>query len=106
MATTPFEAAGALTGSLATLYTVPTNRYAIIKAMTVANDSGGALSLIVEVKATSGGTQRRLIPARTVNDKATDLCAEVINHVIEQGGIIQASGNGLVFQVSGVLVNV
>ena len=106
MSTTPFEASGALGASLSTLYTVPSNRIAIVKAMTVANSTGGALSLVVEVKPTSGGTQRRLVPARTIADLQTDLVPELGNCVIESAGLIQASGNGLVYHLSGILVNV
>lgn len=97
-------AQGILTGSLATLYTVPTNRKFLVKALTFSNHSGGALTLIVECTQNSG-TQRRYIE-RTLDDNEPDLAAELINHVLAPADIIQASGNGITFLLSGVLANV
>lgn len=95
---------GILSGALATLYTCPTNRKFVIKAATFSNHSGGALTLIVEVTATSGGTQRRYIES-TVGDNDSSLALELINQVLEAGGVIQASGNGITYLLSGVEVN-
>jgi hypothetical protein len=96
-------AAGILTGSLATIYTVPTNRKFIVKALTFANHSGGALTLIAEATQNSG-TQRRYIE-RTVDDNESDLAAELINQVLAAADVIQASGDGITFILSGILVN-
>ena len=102
MPNTIVSTTGALTGSLATIYTVPANLKFVIKALTIANDTGGALNLTVDITTTSGGTARTIIPPRNINDKATDLCVEVVNHMLETGGIIEASGNGLEYILTGV----
>jgi hypothetical protein len=104
MSTTPVAAGqGLLTASLATLYTVPTNRKFILKAATFANHTGGALTLIVECTQ-SGGMQRRYIE-RTVDDNASDLAVEFINQVFAAGDVIQASGLNMTYLLSGILLN-
>ena len=105
MANTVIAAAqGVLTGSLVTLFTVPTNRKFAVKALSFCGQLGSAVTLIVEIKQTSGGTQRRYIE-RTLNDNATDLAAETVNQVIDTGGLIQASGDGATYILSGILVD-
>lgn len=104
MATTITAAAqGILTGTLATIYTVPVNRTFVVHALTFSNHSGGALTLIVELTQASGGTQRRYIE-RVLSDNETDLSPELINQAFSQSGTIQASGDGITFLLSGILV--
>lgn len=95
---------GLLTASLSTLYTVPSNRKFLIKSLTFGNFSGGALTLTVEALQSSTGTQRRYIE-RTVNDNDSDLAPELINQALAAGGLIQASGSGLTYLLTGILVN-
>ena len=104
MNTITAAAQGVLTASLTTLYTVPTNRKFVVKALTFGNFTGGALTLIVEAVQASGNTQRRYIEL-TVNDNETNLAPELINQVIDAAGIIQASGDGITFLLSGILSN-
>lgn len=103
--TVTHASAGILTGVFTNLYTVPANRKFVIKAFTVTNNTVGALTLDVRVTFTSGGVARTMVPGRSVSDGATDLVPEVINHVIDAGGIIEGQGGGLEFAISGVLVN-
>lgn len=102
--TTTIEPAaqGVLTGTLATLYTVPTNRIFVVKGLTFFNPTGAAVTLVVEAIQSSGGTQRRYIEV-SVTQQATHLSPEIVNHVLGAGGIIQASGDQLTFLLSGVL---
>lgn len=95
-----------LTASMTTIGSaVPTGRKLVVKAFTVANDTGGVVSLKIQVTFTSGGTPRVMVPDRNVADNDTDLIPELINHVIDPGGIIEAQGLNLTVAVSGVLVN-
>lgn len=103
--TVTHAAAGALTASFATLYTVPTNRKFVVKAFTVSNNTAGALTLDIRVTFTSGGTARVMVPGRSVSNGSTDLVPEMINQVIDAAGIIEGQGNGMEFAISGVLVN-
>jgi len=95
---------GLLTASLVTLYTVPVNRKFVFRAAIFANFTGGALTLIVELLDGTGGTQRRYIEI-TVNDNNANLAPEVINHVLNAGGVIQASGLNMTYLLSGIEVN-
>ena len=104
MTTLEPAAQGLLTASLATLYTVPAGRKFLIKSLVFGNFTGGALTLIVEALQITGGTQRRYIEV-TVNDNETNLAPELINQALAAGGVIQASGDGMTFLLTGVLVN-
>ena len=105
MNTVAHAAAGVLTGSFTTLYTVPTNKKLLIKAFTVANDTGAGVTLKSQVTFTSGGTARVMVPDRTVGDNATDLVPELINQVVDDGGIIEAQGLNLTYAIAGVLID-
>lgn len=94
--------AGVLTGSLATVYTVPDNTTAIIKSAVLTNATGGAVNCNVWINPRSGGTDRQVIDTRAVGDTKSDLCAEIINQVIEAGGLLRADGLDVTFVVSGV----
>ena len=96
-------AQGILTASLTTIYTVPTNRRFLVRALTFANHSGGALTLTVECTQ-NGATQRRYIET-TVADNESNLAPELVNQVLAAADVIQASGNGITFLLSGVLIN-
>lgn len=96
-------AQGALTGSLATIYTVPAGRKFVIKALTFGNFTGGVVTLTVEA-VQNGSTQRRYIEA-SVNDNDTNLAPELINQVLAAADVIQASGLDMTYLLSGVLVN-
>jgi hypothetical protein len=97
-------AQGILTGSLVTLYTVPANSLFVVKALTFSNHSGIAATLIVECTQ-NVATQRRYIE-RSLNDNVADLAPELINQVFAATDIIQASGDGITYLLSGVLVSV
>ena len=105
MNTVQHAANGVLTASFTTLYTVPTGRKFVLKAFNVANDTGGVVTLKAQVTFTSGGTARVMVPERTIADNDTDLVPELINQVVDAGGIIEAQGLDLTFAISGVLVN-
>ncbi|MDX1557111.1 MAG: hypothetical protein R3212_13860 [Xanthomonadales bacterium] len=84
---------------------MPANRKFVVKAFTVTNDTGGAVTLKIRTTFTSGGTARIMAPDRTVNDNDTDLVPEMVNQVVDAGGIIEGQGNGMEYAISGVLVN-
>ena len=106
MATVLIHAAsGTLTGAFTTIYTVPDNRKFVCKAFNIANDTAGAITLDVRVTFASGGTAITIVPARNVANGDTDLVPEMINQILEAGGIIEGQGNGLEFAISGVLDN-
>jgi len=93
---------GALTASLVTQYTAPANTKAIIKAASLCNTSGGAVLVTLTLNPRTAGSARTLIDNRSVADEETYNCPEVINHVLEAGGVIQASGLNVLFVMSGV----
>jgi hypothetical protein len=97
-------AQGILTGSLVTIYTVPTNRKFVVKALTFSNNTGGAVALIVEATQ-NGGTQRRYIEDPSMADDSSNLAPELINHVFAAADVIQASGLNVTYLLSGVLTS-
>lgn len=92
-----------LTGSVATYYTCPANKYAIVKSITVANNTGAAVpfALYLVPAGQTATTAYQLRPTRIIDVNEPYTCPEVVNQSIEAGGTIQAIGNGLTFMVSG-----
>lgn len=93
-----------LTGSAATYYTAPSLTRARIQSASLVNTTGGAVACTVHL-VPSGGTAdatNTIISARTVADDETYPCPDLINHVIEAGGTIQALGLNVTLVVSGV----
>jgi hypothetical protein len=93
------------TASLANTYVAPANTKAIIKAATLCNDTGATVACTVKIIAASGGTARTVVDERSLVDKETYLCPELINLVLEAGGSIQILGLNVAFVLSGVEVN-
>lgn len=91
-----------LTASAVTYYTAPTATKAIIKAATLCNNSGGAVNVTLTLNPRTGGTARTLIDNRSIADQETYLCPELINQVVEAGGVIQAQGLNVELMISGV----
>lgn len=92
-----------LTGSPVTYYTAPANKFAQIKSITVANTTGAAVAVTLYVvpagQTASAAYQVR--PARVIDVNESYSCPEMVNHTIDAGGTIQASGAGLTLIVSG-----
>lgn len=95
---------GALTGSVVTLYTVPTGTKTKITSVSFCNDTGAVVILLVQLKARTGGTIRTVVQTRAVADKETYLAPEIVGQHLEAGGEILASGSGIDFVISGVEV--
>jgi hypothetical protein len=93
---------GALTGSQATYYTAAALTTAIIKAATLTNNTGAPVAVSVWLNPRTSGTDRPVIDTRTLSDEESYPCPELINHVIEAGGTLDALGLNVVLYVSGV----
>lgn len=92
-----------LTGSVATYYTCPANKYAILKSLTVANSTGAAVSVslyLVPDGATASAAYL-IRPPRLIDVNESYTCPEAVNQAIEGGGTLQAIGSGLTLIVSG-----
>lgn len=90
-----------LTGSLAAVYTVPTGTRAVIRAAVLTNTTGAPVDATVDINPRTSGTARVVIDSRTLADEESYLCPELINQVLEAGGVLRASGNGVTLMVSG-----
>lgn len=93
---------GTLTGSFTTLYTAPTRTTAVIKAASFSNETGAVVPVLVQVTAGSASVLTTVIPSTNIADTDSYYGAELVNQVIEGGGTIQASGDGLTAMISGV----
>ena len=105
MAVTPRSVAdGTLGAALATILTVSANTTTSIRAASFCNDSGGAVNLTVTLNPRTGGTARTIIDNRTLADQETYNAPEMINQILEAGGVVQASGDQIQFYISGTEV--
>lgn len=93
----------ALTASAATYYTAPTATRAIIKSAAIVNTTAAAVQATVYLVPSGGtaGATNAVINLRSLAPNETYSCPELINHVIEPAGSIQAFGDGLTLVVSG-----
>ena len=94
----------ALTGSVATIYTVPALFNTQLAAVTVSNPTAGAVALTLHI-VPDGGTAdatNKVIPAKTLAANETYICPELTAQTLPAGTTIQASGLGLVVFASGV----
>lgn len=98
-----------LTTSAATYYTAGTGVTAIIKSMTLTNNSGGAVTATVHIVDT-GSTEsasNMVIDAKNLADGETYLCPEAINQSISPTGTIRAlasANTSISIKASGVEV--
>ena len=93
----------ALTGAPATYYTTPVITAATIQAATIYNPTGGALTVnFYKVPTARAADATTLICTRSIPAGATVTLNETINHKLQAGTQIFASGNGMTLIVSGV----
>ena len=104
MTTAIHAANGILSASMTTLYTVPDNRKFVVKAFSLVNDTAVVVTLRVQVTFSSTGVARVLLPDRNVADNDSDFAPEVLNQVLDAGGIIEAQGANLTYALSGILL--
>lgn len=91
-----------LTGSASTYYTAPSK--AVVKSLTITNTTAAAVTATVYVVPLAGtaGASNCAINARPIAANETYNCPELVNQVIETGGMIQAFGSGMTIMASGV----
>ena len=89
-------AKGALTATVATLYTVPTGAKTQIRAVTVTNPTAAPVELSVYL-----GTDTELLEVKTIAANETYLCMFALNHILKSGDVIAAKGDGLSILISG-----
>ena len=105
MAVTPRSIAdGTLTATLADILVVANNTTTAIRAASFCNTTGATVNLTVTINPRTGGTGRTAIDNRTLADEETYNAPEIVNQIIEAGGTIQASGDGIEFYLSGTEV--
>ncbi len=87
-----------LTGTQATLYTVPASTSTQLRAFSVTNTTAAP----VELQVWLGGTAAaNLVEKKTLAASETYLCIQAINQMLKAGDVIAAQGNGLSIMVSG-----
>jgi hypothetical protein len=81
-----------LTVAAAVYYTAPANGKALLKKLTLTNTSAAAVTvtLYLVVAAGAAAAGNMLVQARSIAAGATYDCTEVVNHILEAGGTIQA----------------
>ncbi len=84
-----------LTTADVTLYTAPANTRVIIDKFTAANTTAGAITITVNLVASGGAASatNTLISARSVSAGATDLCPEIVGHILNPGDFISAKAS-------------
>lgn len=94
----------ALTGTVATVYTVPALFTTQLSAVTVSNPTAGAVALGLHIVPSGGsvGAANKVIPAKALAANETYTCPELTAQTLPAGTTIQASGSGLVIFASGV----
>ena len=94
---------GAITGSAVTYYTTPVATAATIQAATAYNPTGAPVTVIVyKVPVSRAADATTLICTRVVPAGASVMLNETINHKLEGGTQIFASGAGCTLTISGV----
>jgi len=92
-----------MTGSPVSYYTAPALNAATVQAATVYNPSGAAAAVnIYKVPTSRSADASTLVCTRSVAAGATASLNEFINHKLQTGTQIFATGNGLTLFVSGV----
>lgn len=81
-----------LTTSVATYYAAPANGKALLKKLTLTNTSAAAVTVTLHLVAAAGvaGVNNMPVDAHSIGAGATYDCTEVVNHILEAGGTIQA----------------
>lgn len=93
----------AMTGSAVSYYVTPTLNTATIQAATVYNPTAGALTVnFYKVPVSRSADATTLICTRSVPSGATVALNETINHKLQAGTQLFATGNGMTLFVSGV----
>lgn len=93
----------AMTGVAVSYYTTPALNSATIQAATVYNPTGGALTVnFYKVPPARAADATTLVCSRSVPAGATVPLNETINHKLQAGTQIFATGNGMTLFVSGV----
>lgn len=92
-----------LTGAPLSYYATPALAAATIQAATIYNPTGGALTVnFYKVPPARAADASTLICTRSIPAGATLPLNEAINHKLQAGTQIFASGNGMTLAVSGV----
>ena len=91
-------------GALTTIYTGVTGVKARVLQATICNPTGAVVNATLALNARSGGTDRTLLSAEPLAAGGTRVLYELLNAIIESGGLIKLQGNGLAYYISGALV--
>jgi len=96
----------ALTGSAATYYTAATGMTTVIKKLVFCNTTAGTVNVTVYLIPSGGtaGTTNTLTTSKSLVSNETWSCPDAENMVLEQGGFIQALGDGVTIMGSGIEV--
>lgn len=96
-----------LTGSVATYYLSPSNKTTVIKKLPIVNTTAGAVNCTIYlVPSGTAGATNTITSAKSIAVGETWSCPDAENMVLEQGGTIQALGNGLTIMASGIVIDV
>jgi len=92
-----------LTAAAATYYTSPAVTKATIKSAALVNTTAGAVLCTVYLVPSGGaaGATNTVISGKSLAAGETYTCPEIINQVLEAGGMIQALGLNVTLIVSG-----
>lgn len=93
-----------LTGSAVALYTAPASTRTLIRSAVLCNSTGGSVSASVWL-APAGeapGAGNVVLSAVAVASNASRVCPELVDQVLEPGGVLYALGAGLTLVASGI----
>jgi hypothetical protein len=84
--------AGALPATIATQFTGAALTKTVIRSASFCNSTAAPVALTVKLNPRTAGTDRTLISARSLAAGETYLAPELINQVIEAGGLLRCFG--------------
>ena len=95
-----------LTGAAVAYYTTPAAMRAVIRSALLVNTTGGAVVCTVHLVPSGGtaGATNCVISGYTLGNGQSYTCPELVNQVLEAGGMIQALGLNATLIVSGAEV--
>lgn len=93
-----------------TQYTAPANTRTIIDKFTATNTSGAAATLTVRIVPSGGSASasNTIISARSVAPGTTELCADMVTHILNPGDFIStlaSAASSITIRASGREVN-
>ena len=95
---------GTLGATLGTVYTVPLLTKAMVYSATFCNPTAAPVLLSLRLMPRGGATAHTVLSAWPIAAGETYLGYELLNKILEAGGLLEASGLGLEVDIGGIQI--